>query len=478
MMKTIKIYFYSFILLLLLVGCNSDDKNITHEEGQDQVEVNVADNGSDDVVNNPEDPVDNTEDSIGQEDVNIDEPEGEGIEEVTPEDEEGQISEGGSTTISYEGEILDLTAPEDEQEYTSGLVIIKKEQDYWRAVDRQGYVYRISTSAQLKPGMVIKDNNVSIDDEGERFVELTSSYVSYEDSLIHQKSADKAGKAVGDTLFMQYDLGKSLDSIKVLETIGSGIKRYTMDVTLENGEKTTFQYTLYGYEDTWIMPSASHINMNGKVDNTNEATDENNSEATEATDDASAYESEGIRREGLYDNDNVTYYQEHELLPQSNLTQGTDVYEYMTNIYSEDGSGKRQLIHKGGRNSYYETLVQFGQRVYLKANGWEPFSEEFSAGIGFLDLSDNTYKVLYNGPIIEGSLREDTFYFFADDKLLELSLGTGKYDSVTTLPESINDTILKIIAVDDATMRISLESDAVREYEINLSESTISEYTE
>jgi len=452
-MKTIKVYFYSLILILIFVGCNADKpENEDLPETTDPTAQETQDNPQDNQENdsNDEIPVDSQDDTIA--DIEEDE-----------EAVDNEEMEGGAGTASYEGEILDLTPPDDEEVYTSGLVIIKQEEEYWRTVDRQGNVYRISTSAELNPGMVIKETYVSLDENGDRFVELTSGYTSYEDTIISQKGSGQASQEIAEKLFRQYSLGKTLESVNHIENIGSGIKRYEIDVTLENGEKTTFEFTLYGYENTWLMPSASNLNNRMQID----------------TNEESNNESDAVRREELYEYDEMVYYQEHELLPQSNLTQGTEIYEYMTNIYAEDGSGKRQLIHKGGRNSYYETLTQFGQRVYLKANGWEPFSEEYSAGIGFLDLTDNTYKVLYNGPIIEGMMRDDTFYFFADDKLLELSLGTAKYNSVTTLPHSINDNVfLEVISVNASTMRISIENEAVKKYEINLKESTIKEYNE
>jgi hypothetical protein len=456
-MKTIKVYFYSLILILLFVGCNTDkQENEGLSATTDPTAEDVQDNSQDNQENDNKDemPVDSQDETVAETEAD---------EEAVDTEE----MEGGVGTTSYEGEILDLTPPDDEDVYTSGLVIIKQEEDYWRAVDRQGNVYRISTSTELTPGMVIEETYVSLDDNGDRFVELTSGYTTYEDTIISQRGFSQASQEIARKLFEQYSLGQTLESANHIENIGSGIKRYGIDVTLENGEKTTFEFTLYGYEDTWLMPSASNLNNRMKIDTNGEANNESDKE------------SDMVRREEIYDYDEVVYYQEHELLPQSNLTQGTEIYEYMTNIYAEDGSGKRQLIHKGGRNSYYETLKQFGQRVYLKANGWEPFSEEYSAGIGFLDLTDNTYKVLYNGPIIEGMMRDDTFYFFADDKLLELSLGTAKYNSVTTLPHSINDNVfLEVISVNASTMRISIENGSVKKYEINLKESTIKEYNE
>jgi len=464
-MKTIKVYFYSLILILIFVGCNADNpENEDLPETTDSTAEEVQDDSQDNSQDNPQD---------NQENDSNDEIPVDSQNEMTPDIEENEEAldneemEGGSGTASYEGEILDLTPPNDEEVYTSGLVIVKQEEDYWRAVDRQGNVYRISTSADLTPGMVIEETYVSLDENGDRFVELTSGYKSYQDTMISQGGPGESSQEIASKLFEQYSLGQTLESVNLIEDIGSGIKRYGIAVTLENGEKTVFEFTLYGYEDTWLMPSASNLNNRMQIGTSGESNNE------------TANESDMVRREEIYEYDEVVYYQEHELLPQSNLTQGTEIYEYMTNIYVEDGSGKRQLIHKGGRNSYYETMTQFGQRVYLKANGWEPFSEEYSAGIGFLDLTDNTYKVLYNGPVIEGMMQDDTFYFFADDKLLELSLGTAKYNSVTTLPHSINDDVfLEVISVNDSTMRISIENESVKKYEINLKESTIKEYNE
>lgn len=468
-MKTIKVYFYSLILILIFVGCNADNpENEDLPETTDSTAEEVQDGSQD----NPQDDQEND----SKDEIPVD-----SQDETTPDIEEDEEAldneemEGGSGTASYEGEILDLTPPDDEEVYTSGLVIIKQEEDYWRAVDRQGNVYRISTSADLTPGMVIKETYVSLDENGDRFVELTSGYTSYQDTMISQGGVGQASQEIASKLFEQYSLGQTLESVNLIEDIGSGIKRYGIEVTLENGEKTVFEFTLYGYEDTWLMPSASNLNNRMQID----VSGESNNETDDETDIDSENDSDMVRREEIYEYDEVVYYQEHELLPQSNLTQGTEIYEYMTNIYVEDGSGKRQLIHKGGRNSYYETMTQFGQRVYLKAKGWEPFSEEYSAGIGFLDLTDNTYKVLYSGPVIEGMMQDDTFYFFADDKLLELSLGTAKYNSVTTLPHSINDDVfLEVISVNDSTMRISIENESVKKYEINLKESTIKEYNE
>ena len=473
-MKTMKIYLLGFILIFIMAGCNSDD---TQESGiiDESISNEAVNNEPEEVAqeNTNEDMQTNSEEQEGSETENAisnEQDSGPSVGDSKEDDEETKAE-----TTTYVGEILDLTPPEDVNEYTTGLVIIRQEEDYWRAVDRQGNVYRIFTSAELKPGMVIEETYVSLDENEERVVELTSGYKSYNDTLINEGNIDQISQKVAEKIFAQYKLGQSLDSVKHSEDIGGGIKRYAINVTLENGEKARFEFTLYGYEDTWLLPSLSSFSNSQSESNNNiESEDKaDNDTMDDRTDDTT-----DNRREEIYSFEEISYYQEHELLPQSNLTEGTDIYEYMTNIYVQNGEDKPRLIHKGGRNSYYEVLTQFGQRIYLKESGWEPFSEEYSAGIGFLDLTDNTYKVLYNGPVIEGTMLEDTFYFFADDQLLELSLGTGKYDSVTTLPQSINSMNLEIVSVNNTTMRITIENQTVKTYEINLEESTIEEYEE
>jgi hypothetical protein len=233
-MKTIKVYFYSLILILIFVGCNADNpENEDLPETTDSTAEEVQDGSQD----NPQDDQEND----SNDEIPVD-----SQDETTPDIEEDEEAldneemEGGAGTASYEGEILDLTPPDDEEVYTSGLVIIKQEEDYWRAVDRQGNVYRISTSADLTPGMVIKETYVSLDENGDRFVELTSGYTSYQDTMISQGGVGQASQEIASKLFEQYSLGQTLESVNLIEDIGSGIKRYGIEVTLENGEKTVF----------------------------------------------------------------------------------------------------------------------------------------------------------------------------------------------------------------------------------------------
>ncbi len=434
------------------------------------------------------------EDTLEQDKTNMDENDviEDGSDDETLVESDDMVDEQGDNGLLEESEltenrvmdVLDLSEPESEDMYTTGLVVVLEEADYWRVVDRQGYVYRISSSATIEVGDVLLEAQVFLDDEGNRRVELSGDKQSFDDTVVDSTGWKQAGQNIGEALFKEYAHGKSLDSIKKTQDIGRGIKQYRLEVVTEDGERKSYQYTLYGYEDTWLMPSLSYV---GEKKAGEEQVQEDMAEEDMPEEDISKSTEETTsetitagttRRKELYTKETTTYYIEKKFLPQSDMTQGTNTWEYMTNIYVEDGAGKRQLIHKGKRNNDFIVLKTRGQRVYLKSEGWAPASERYTLGLGFLDLTDKTYKVLHNGGIVEGFVDGDVYYYFAEKQLHKLTFATGKTEAIVTLPYSIEESDLEVLQADQERIRIRLEKNKVQYYDIQLNDGVLEEIHE
>ncbi len=183
-----------------------------------------------------------------------------------------------------EYKVLDLSDPADRQNYSTGLVFIRQEGDIWRTVDRMGNVYRVSSSyTGLVQGIVNRGATVTIDGEGNRSVSLTRDYQKYENSYVLQASKEEAPKAFAEGLLELQKTAVSdeakiddyiLQQIEVIESRGKGIVtvRMSFDVIPAVGstswgdggivEGVDYTFTLYGYEDTWILPVKAPLYMN------------------------------------------------------------------------------------------------------------------------------------------------------------------------------------------------------------------------
>lgn len=456
-------------------------QNEDQTENDNYTEVEVANNSTSDDVNDTE----NTE-------ATVEDTEAEAAAEEEEEAEAEAEEEAAAEEIISEYQILDLIEPEDITEYTTGLVFIVKEDDLWRVVDRLGKVYRVSSSYEVKPGIVNNGATVSVDEDGNPSVSLIRDYTSYENSYLMTMTKENIPKEFSKTLLeTQKDIiGPSnivdykLNSYEVVETYGKGIIIIKMNFDVKPNpdlltsiwgelnnegiaENIDYIYTLYGYDSTWILPvkeplyNQIQIEVDLSQDDLENQMDNNDDE----------FALMELQTQLANINGNIVFF-EKVLLPQSNALQGSDIYEH--NVYLKiSQNGEVTNIQKGEQNGIYESITTFGTKVYLFNIMQLLPSGEIYNGLSMIDTGNNSYRTIYIGNIAKGMIVNDKYYVFGNDNLFEINLENSSLRIVSVLPEHLefgSDTA-EIKSIENGIMKLEIfYENELNSYQVNILE--------
>jgi len=152
--------------------------------------------------------------------------------EVANNSTSDDVNDTENTEATVEDTEAEAAAEEEaEAEAEEAAAEVVKEDDLWRVVDRLGKVYRVSSSYEVKPGIVNNGATVSVDEDGNPSVSLIRDYTSYENSYLMTMTKENIPKEFSKTLLeTQKDIiGPSnivdykLNSYEVVETYGKGI---------------------------------------------------------------------------------------------------------------------------------------------------------------------------------------------------------------------------------------------------------------
>ncbi len=528
---------FALVFILMMTGCTGEDDTLeplegverdsqeTEEEGYK--EVNVADNSDSNVDGSLSE--NKEENAIQEEDTEIsvvDEDPEENESEVNSEENESTFeNEADQEVIQDEYAVLDLSQPEDPDNYTSSLVFIRQEDDIWRVVDRTGRVLRVFSSYDgAKPGIVNNGATVEVK-EGIPSVSIIRDYTSYDNAYVLEtdpealaenfsKALLEAQKAVsGKSQISEY----TLKSAQIVETIGKGIVKIqmTFDVLVDTSmsdspwgsgsvENIVYDYTLYGYETTWILPVKEPLY--NSVPENESASQEEREEADVSNDSSDTDSNESDSSESDTNNDNqavdetddeshvivvtdlkvdigelkgVTVFYEKVLLPQSEAFSGTDIYEHNVNLKLRK-DGIESTVVKGEKNGTYEWLAGYDSKAYLFNQIHVPASEVVYSGISMVNIEDGAYRTIYNGAVAKGVLLDDRYYVFGNDNLFEINLVNNSLRIAAVLPMHLDfsQDSLRVVEMKDQIMTLEItDSDSVTKYEINVSNGEMKEIT-
>ncbi len=265
---------FALIFMMILSGCSQKDDTLEPLQGNDRETQETDGKGGDndvDVTSNGDKQEDeSTNDSLGIESELEEESEiGDNDDSHSEEADKGKESDS-EEVIQEQYAVLDLSEPEDVDNYTSSLVFIRQEEDLWRVVDRMGRVFRVSSSYDgVKPGIVNNGATIKVE-EGNPSVSLVRDYTDYDNAYILETDPEELAMNFSKALLEDQKATSSssriddytLKSADIVENIGKGIVKVRMifDVDVDSSNNDSpwangrtqdikYDYTLYGYEN-------------------------------------------------------------------------------------------------------------------------------------------------------------------------------------------------------------------------------------
>lgn len=487
------------VLLLVLVGCGGNMYNTSDKE--DNNSVTEDDNTKDDISNNSEDNDEDTETNTSNNDISSEDNQAEDVVDNLDSDNANEDVTDSDITIDEQGttkaqsiedwSAIEYTEPEDTTTYDTGLVFVKQEGDLWRVVDRMGNVYRVSTSyTPIAPGTIADVAHVSENEEGDVGVELEYGFTQHKDAVVLEGNPDKIPREFVTDLLEQTT---SIEDYRIRDvavtTRGKGMLIVTMkyDVKPKNvdGEWPSvdesnytqlmkYQFVVYGYDTTWVIPTYPSLLDGSVLDDGHDTAVNRNGNKTSSNQSQQGSGANTTSTSGkqidIYKTGKNHYYYVQEKEKQSQQLQGTNVYEYTSIIYSEK-DGKRLPLTSGMKNTDYNVLKIQDGYIYLMQEGWEPNSESFPSGIGVIDIADNSYNRMYQGPVKEAATTSQNIYLFGTDSLLAIDVADNRLVTVADLPESLNFRMhnINVVGIQNNVMEISAEANrGTKSYAINL----------
>lgn len=357
--------------------------------------------------------------------------------------EETKGSETGDETSNHVTE--EISNPSGT--YNTQLVFIKKKGDNWLVVDEYGIVHEVQVSSvpdDIVPGSICQNGQVSETSPGKYQVVVDYPYsLSPARRNVIASGRDAAVEYAGFILdnFVyngnpDYAISEySVKKVEVKKIYNGGRIEAVMDFDVKPVKgafawgkpeadgfirNRRFNFTIYGADDTWLSTDNfySYLEQEGGFPTLSKT------EYTPA-------ENQNV----IYEDDEWSYYGDRILLPQSKELQEANITEYIGIISRiNHKSGTAEQLFEGDKNHSYWLFAEYGGKLYILSSTWVPFSEVVPSYFGVLDPESGTYKKLIDGMVIRAAVKEEKGYLFADDKLVEVDLGTGEIRIVSSLP--------------------------------------------
>lgn len=334
------------------------------------------------------------------------------------------------------------------EEYNTKLIFIKNTGENWLVVDERGLVHKVESStvdSVVEVGTICENGKVIVNNSEYK---VKHDY-PYSISDVRKVAASKNDAPYAYATFVlnnfvyngnqSYAISEyKLKDVEVKKTYDGRIDAlmtfdvkplkgaYWWGLTKDNGviKDRQIEFTIYGAEGTWL--SIEHISryfeVNGKLPSPPQ----------------SKYppaENQNV----LFEDEEWSYYGDRLILPQTKELQEANIVEYIGTINRiHRQSGVIEQLYEGEKNYSYKLFAAYDNKLYILSNTWVPFSEGFPSYFGVLDLETNAYRKLQEGMVIRGTVKEEKGYLFADDKLIEVDLGTENLRTITHLPQFPN----------------------------------------
>lgn len=349
-------------------------------------------------------------------------------------------------TVEEEAEGTEIIESE---KYNTKVIFIKNDGDNWLVVDEQGLIHKVNTSnidPVVSTGTICENGIVTVNSSGEHQVKVDYPYTT---RYVRQVSASRndaphvyatsildnfvyngnTSYAISEYTIKNVEVKKAYDGrLDALMTFDVKPLKgaFWWGQTENDGviKDRKIEFTIYGTEGTWL--AIDHISKYFQIDGKLPSSPQSKYNPAE-------------NQNVLFEDDEWSYYGDRLTLPQTKELQEANIVEYIGKIDRINRqSGVIEQLYEGEKNHSYVLFTQYANKLYILSNTWVPFSEGYPSYFGVLDLETKEYKKLQEGMVVRGTVKDEKGYIFANDKLLEVDLGTGDLLTICLLPQIPN----------------------------------------